>query len=176
MKESRRIFDYDNLDKTKIVDNTHNMYKNSITATGCLFYKIVDNKVMVLLVKYADKNWPLLDDFGGKIMLNDKCVLNAAIRKTTSETNNVINDELIADLISTSDHNTFYNKKAKYLLHLFEVKKDFMNDTSVFGDIEESDNIKRKVDWYDFNKVKNNMAYRLSQTTKLSEYFAQLVD
>ena len=111
MKESRRIFDYDNLDKTKIVNNTHNMYKNSITATGCLFYKIVDNKVMVLLVKYADKNWPLLDDFGGKIMLNDNSVLNAAIRKTTSETNNVINDELIADIISTSDHNTFYNKK-----------------------------------------------------------------
>lgn len=168
--ESRRIFNYDDLKKTKIVNGTRDMFNNSITATGCLFYKLIDNKVFVLLVKYADKNWPLLDDFGGKIMMNDNSVLNAAIRKTTSETNNIINDEIIADIICDNNYEMFYNKKSKYLVHLIKVNSDFMVDTSIFGDIEQCDKIKRTVNWYEFGQVKNKIAYRLSLNEKLHVY------
>jgi hypothetical protein len=171
MKGSRQVFNYDNLNESKIVENTNDMFKNSITACGCLIYKTRNKKVELLLNKYDDVNWSKLDDFGGKISLNDKDIFQAAVRKTASETNNIINDEEIADLISDNTCTTFYNKRSKYFMYLIEVNENYICDTSLFGDADETENIKRTIKWYEYDKIKCKLAYRLSQNDKLCAYF-----
>ena len=71
----RKIFNYDNFTESKIIDfnDKKQMYENTISACGTLFYKIKDGKLWLLLIKYDDPNWPRLDDFGGQIDNDDDC-------------------------------------------------------------------------------------------------------
>lgn len=166
IKTRRRIFNYDNMNESKIVNNMgakNELYENSVSATGCLFYKIIDNKVKLMLIKYADPKWPKLDDFGGKIDEPDGSIFDAAMRETEEETNFVISKEMVLEKIVEDNNNCrFYNKLSKYCLHLVRVDNDFFNDTSVFGDFENSDKIYRTVGWYDLNEHKHELAYRLN--------------
>jgi 8-oxo-dGTP pyrophosphatase MutT (NUDIX family) len=68
------------MDKSKL-------YKNTISACGCLFYKIVNNKLKLLLISYSDPKWPKLDDFGGTIDEDDDNIIDAIVRETLEESN-----------------------------------------------------------------------------------------
>ena len=161
--KNRKIFNYDNIDESKIVSmlSKNELFDKSISATGILFYKIVKNNVKLMLIKYADKNWPKLDDFGGRIDNTDDTVFDAAIRETEEETNKIITKDLILKISSDDNIKCFYNKTSKYFLHLIRVDEDFFSDTSIFGDFEEHDKIYRKVEWYDFKDCKTELSYRL---------------
>lgn len=147
------------------------LYQNSVSACGCLIYKIVNNRLMLLLIKYADPNWPRLDDFGGQIDETDLTVFDAICRETSEETNGVINEEYINDLIENDKSiKTFYNKQSKYFLMLMETNKKFCSDTSKFGNIEVADKIKRQINWYNYSEIKNDLSFRLLNNKKLIEH------
>jgi 8-oxo-dGTP pyrophosphatase MutT (NUDIX family) len=156
----RKIFNYDNLSEYKIVDfgRKKDFYDNSISAGGCLFYK--RNK-QLLLIKYDDPKWPRLDDIGGQVDLNDGSIIETIIREVIEETNGKISEITLMKLFAFNKTDTFYTKKSKYCNLLVEVDDDFFTDTSVFGQIEKCDNISRTIKWYDYDKVKNQLSFRL---------------
>jgi ADP-ribose pyrophosphatase YjhB (NUDIX family) len=154
-----------------------NVYQNSISACGCLFYKIVNSRVQLLLIQYDHPNSRLLDDFGGKIDENDETVVDTIARETSEETNNLITKEDLKEWI----HNdpkilTFYNKCSKYYLKLIEVKEQRSNfllfdiDMDRFGTMEITEKIQRKVNWFDYEKNKSRLAERLAKNKELIEY------
>jgi hypothetical protein len=182
--EKRRIFNYENMTETKVVDindysshcsnipfaNNSSLYNKTISACGCLFYKI-DNagSKQLLLIKYEDPRWTRLDDFGGRVDLADTCVDDCIIRETIEESNNQINDEIMKKLLQV-EHRTFYNPKSKYYSVLIKVDAAFFPDGRIFGDLEITDNIKRTINWYKYSDIKNNLAYRILNNTELIEH------
>jgi hypothetical protein len=176
MSEERKIFNYDNQNKSKVVSNlkSKELYDNSISACGSLFYKIIDGDVYLLLIKYDDPGWNKLDDFGGRIDVDDDSITCAITREVCEETNKQISREDMKECIQDGILKTFYNKFSKYYFHLIEAGDDFFEDTSVFGTFEEADKIKRTIDWYKYIDVKNDLAYRLSKTTEFIAFLDSL--
>lgn len=129
-----------------IVDN------KVVTAAGCLIYKRTP-EIHVLLIRYANPRWPLLDDFGGKVDVDDTSVDETIVRELSEETNNIITK-------IPGNYVDFYNPTSKYLCRVVEVSSDFYEDTSVFGDRETKDNIPRTVAWYKWPAA--GLAQRLS--------------
>ena len=175
---SRKIFNYDNIHESKIVQklsDTTEAYENSISACGCLFYKIVDNAVQLLLIKYTDPNFPRLDDLGGKVDIEDLSVFDAMVREVREESNNVIVVDHIKMLINDITK-TYYNKKSKYYMWLVQVDDTFFPDTRIFGNSELHDNIERSIQWYNFNEVKDRLAFRLLNNQELIHYIVSLTE
>jgi hypothetical protein len=156
----RKIFNADNWQEFKVTDNMReNGYPNTISAAGCLFRK--GDKV--LLIKYLDPNWPKLDDFGGQIDHGDSSPLETIIRETIEESNGVITRYMMECMLSDMSNVSFYYTKAsKYYGVVIEVSDDFFPDTSVFGELEETDNIYRTVAWYSLKEAEKNLCYRVS--------------
>ena len=167
IENTKKIFNYDNISESKniSINDRKNEYKNSISAAGCLFYKIVKHKIYLLLISYADPKWPKLDDFGGKVDITDETILDTIKREVQEETNKVI----LLD-IKNLKYELFYNKHAKYYSILTRVDDTFNKDTSVFGKIENTDQIYRKIKWYEYSKVKKQLAYRLLNNLELISY------
>lgn len=171
----RKIFNYDNMGESKIVDfaDANSMYTNTISACGCLFYKELKNTKQLLLIKYEDPNWPKLDDFGGRIDDTDDSVFAGIIRETVEETNGVINEEYLSKIILDGKYKSFYNRQSKYFMILVKVDDNFCLDTKLFGELEITDNIKRTIDWHDYDSVKDTLAYRLSKNSEFMKYIEQ---
>jgi hypothetical protein len=142
------------------------MYYNTISACGSLFYKLVDGILYLLLITYADPEWSRYDDFGGKIEFTDASVIDAIIRETSEETNDIINKKILRKC----DYDDFYNRQSKYYNILIEVDDDFFPDTTIFGEFENTDRIKRTVDWHKYDDCKNNLAHRLLNNKKLINF------
>lgn len=160
---SRKIFNFDKIDESKIIESLGkkaDLYENSISACGCLFYKINDGKLQLLLISYTDPGWPKLDDFGGRIDDTDLSVFEAIARETSEETNHVINKKFMLELLPTLSK-TFYNKQSKYFVVLHEVDNLFFNNTKVFGDFETADKLYRTVHWFDYDIAKPKLSMRL---------------
>lgn len=164
---SRKIFNYDNIEEFKIVESNKDAYTNTISACGCLFYKVVNGDLYLLLISYTDPEWDRLDDFGGKIDTTDVSVIDAIIRETSEESNDIIN----GDIIQRCDYYEFYNRQSKYYSIVIEVDDDFFPDTTVFGDFERADRLGRTVNWYKYDEYKDNLAFRLLNNKKLIEFF-----
>lgn len=179
VQKLRKIFNYDNLSESKIsyLSRKNELYPNTISACGCMFYKIVDNKLQLLLIKYDDPNWPLLDDFGGQIDEDDNTIIDAICRETSEETNNIITSDFIKDWIENDANiKTFYNKTSKYYSKIIETKNNFYPDTEIFGDFEITDKIKRTVKWFDYAEIKSTLAHRLAKNNDLIEYLDKIVE
>lgn len=175
---SRKLFNYDNLSESKVIQSMldlSQMYENTISACGCLFYrKETSKELQLLLIKYDDPEWPRFDDFGGKIDITDNTVVDAIIRETSEETNDVISSNIITDLINNDTTKTFYNKKSKYLVKLIKVDSTFCNNSDIFGNIELHDSISRTISWYNYNYVKDDLAFRLCNNESLMQYLNSL--
>lgn len=174
MSDPRKIFNYDNLTESRIVSSLKDkksLYLNSISACGCLFYKIVDDELYLLLISYKDKeNWPKLDDLGGRIDAQDQTVFDGISRETCEETNEQITHEYIAKRLKENEYKSFYNNSSKYYCILLEVDDSFFNDTTVFGEFEKTDQIYRTIHWFKYQEVKNNLAIRLLKNKELIEH------
>jgi 8-oxo-dGTP pyrophosphatase MutT (NUDIX family) len=174
---SRKIFNYDDISENKIIKSLadrNEIYENTISACGCMFYKIVNNNLYLLLIKYADPNWSKYDDFGGVIDHSDDTLLDTIIREATEETNGVIDNLTINMYLDNDTTKTFYNKNSKYYSLLFEVDDSFHYDTDVFGIFEEADKISRTVEWYKYTDVKQNLAFRISKNPELVNHLNYL--
>jgi ADP-ribose pyrophosphatase YjhB (NUDIX family) len=171
----RKIFNFDNQNESKIIEsltNKHLLYKNSISACGCLFFRIHNKKLQLLLIKYAEPNWPRLDDFGGQIDELDNSVKDAISRETSEETNNVITKEFMNTHLIIS--NSFYNKVSKYYVVVSQVDNDFYPDTNIFGNFEETDKINRTISWFDYDIIKDELAFRLLNNYDLINYLDEI--
>ena len=175
---SRKIFNYDDLTQSRVVPSLNaksKLYTNTVSACGCLFYRIKSKKLQLLLIYYEDPNWPKLDDLGGQIDDSDDTIFDAIARETSEETNNVITKEYIMERFADKkDIEEFYNQQSKYYVVLMKVKKTFHPDTEVFGNFEKTDKIKREIKWADYETVKQNLAYRLLKNKKLMDYLDNL--
>lgn len=173
MYKRRRIFNYDDLTQTKIVTSLgakHELYENSISAGGCLFYKKVNNSKELLLISYSHYNVNKLDDLGGKSEIEDKTVFDMIIRETLEESNFIININFLQDKIFNKDYRAFYNANSKYYILLIEVDESFYPDTSIFGNFEETDKIFRDIKWYEYDTVKSKLSARLLYCKDLINY------
>lgn len=169
---SRKIFNYDDKTESKIItslSNKNSLYNNSISACGCLFYRIHDAKLQLLLISYSDPGWPKLDDLGGKIDESDLTLNDAISRETSEETNGVISENFMKIHLLT-ETNTFYNKQSKYYVVVSCVDNNFYPNTSVFGDFEETDKIPRVINWIDYVTAKPKLAIRLLSNKDLINY------
>lgn len=171
---SRKIFNCDNISENKIIASLEckeDLYENSISACGCLFYRIYKSKLQLLLISYSDPKWPKLDDLGGRIDETDNSVFDAIARETSEETNGVINVNFMMSVLFKSDSNKFfYNKQSKYYVVVSQVNEHFYPDTTVFGDFETTDKINRVIKWFDYDQVKPNLAFRLLYNSELIGY------
>ncbi len=170
---SRKIFNYDNMDESRIVNglqDVKNLFKHSISACGILFFRNGADGKELLLITYTDPFRTKLDDFGGKIDETDDSVMAGMIRETTEETNGVINEKIISNVLSKSPPNIFYTQQSKYYLYIIEVSNDFFPDTNVFGNFENVDKKSRTVAWHKYVDCKNDLAFRLSKNKQVMSF------
>lgn len=173
----RKIFNFDDLDQSKTVDGlmSPEIYKNTISAAGCLIYKQDENdEVYLLLIKYTDCKSVLLDDFGGKIDDIDESVFDTITRELKEETNGVIERKNIINKIIKNNFKFFHQHYSKYFSILIKVNSDFYPDPKVFDELEYHDNIKRTVGWYKFNDCHQELAHRIKNNISLMEYLNNL--
>jgi len=180
----QRLFNYENLEESTIInkEDWKRPFVNCISACGVLFYKVVDNKVKLLLINYHKQKDSCLDDFGGKIKVMDKSLVNAMTREVSEETNYIITPEYLNIVIYRYSTRTFYNRHAKYYMWLVEVDNTFYPDTTIFGDYEllrHTNSRKtrwdipenyRMIRWYDYECVKDKLAKRLLHNHELIYY------
>jgi hypothetical protein len=173
----RKIFNYKN-SNSRLIYNSKQSFYDSIYACGCLFRKRDPNdekEDQLLLIKYNEPAWSeqsaiRLDDLGGKVDIVDCSPLDTMAREVFEESNGLIT----RDKIFGADANHiryFYNYKSKYYCAVVDVGEDFFPDTSVFGDSEIADDIKRTINWYKLKDIKHNMlCLRLAGIGKLRDY------
>lgn len=149
-KPQRKIFNYDNPAEFTISKDL-NIYENNISACGCVFYRIKNKTLQLLLIKYESEDWPRLDDFGGQIDLNDENINQAMSRELAEESNYIINIDVEKSKFLEKTY--FYNKKSKYYFCAIYVDNYYYDDTTVFGDVETTDNIKRTIKWYNYSDL-----------------------
>lgn len=177
---NRKIFNLDNLNESKTVANLSDKqqtYENSISAGGCLFYKRNEkNEIKLLLIKYDDPAWTKLDDFGGRVDVDDETITDTIIRETCEETNNILTFGFMEALFEINENiKTFYTKQSKYYLKLVEVNDLFYENTDVFGNFEATDKIKRIIKWFDYMDNKKILAQRIINNIELVKYLDSLL-
>lgn len=159
---SRKIFNYKNFDESKTIPSLKiksELYSQTISACGCLFYK--KNKQELLLISYEDKNWPNYDDFGGTVNEEDLTVFDTMCREVSEETNNVITETYMKNILKEKKYASFYNEFCKYFFIVVSVEENFHSDTNKFGKLEETDNIARTINWIKYDKALPKLATRL---------------
>jgi len=170
----RKIFNFDNKLESKIITpgEKSSQYENSISACGCLFYRIYNAKLQLLLISYLDPKRPRFDDLGGKVDESDSDVNDTISREISEETNGVITYEFMQTHLhhNSTTTNIFYNKSSKYYVVVLQVDETFHPDTSVFGDFEETDRIHRVINWMDFKCAKRRLASRIVSNADLMKY------
>lgn len=172
----RKIFNFNDQKESKVIESLSEkskLYENTISACGAMFYKIVKGDVYLLLISFADPKWNKLDDFGGQIDETDDTVMDAIEREVSEESNGQINEKKLRKLLNTNKCKTFYNKFSKYYNYVIEVDDNFFKDTSVFGDFEKTDKIKRKINWYKFSDFKNKISQRIIGNKLLVKYLEE---
>lgn len=169
--EFRKIFNFLNLKESKSVLKLSgpDSYENTISAGGCLFYKIVDDQIFLLMISYNKK--PALDDLGGKVDNVDSSIFETIARETYEETNHVIQAEHVMKIVKEKKYVSFYTKSAKYYIIVSEVDANFYIDTSIFGSYESHAKIGRTIKWFNYFDNKKNLAVRLLANKKFTKHF-----
>ena len=172
MALQRKIFNWDNLSESKIVNwgNRNEFYTNPVSAAGCLFFKEVDGKKKLLLIKYNDEGWSKLDDLGGKVDVVDTTIYDTIARETMEESNHVIPYEFMKNIFESKQYLPFYSRYSNYYCVVVKVNNDFFPNTNVFGELELTDNIRRTVAWFDYPECKNDMAHRIGKNHHLINF------
>ena len=123
-----------------------------IRAGGVLIYKIINNRVKLLMIKKKDETY---EDIGGKTDLNDITELDTICREVEEETNMVINKNIIKYQLNKSKN--IYITNSKYLLYLVEANSYERNlKSTYFGTKELKDNIIRTIQWIDIDNLLEN--------------------
>ena len=176
MTLQRKIFNHDNLNESKVVNwgNRDEFYSNPVSAAGCLFYKEVNGKKKLLLIKYDDSGWPKLDDLGGKVDVGDTTIYDTIIREVLEESNHAISRDFMKNIFESNKYSLFYTRHSNYYCIVVKVNDDFFPNTNVFGELELTDNIRRTVAWFDYPECKNDLAHRIGKNYNLITYLDSL--
>lgn len=120
-----------------------------VTSGGVIIYKYNDDKKTInLLLLKDDKH---IEDIGGCIDEEDKNIYNTISREVYEETNGIIDKKNIKQRIKKADY--VYTPRSKYVIFIVHATKTEYNlKQKDFGDIEEHDNIKRKIKWYSLHE------------------------
>ena len=131
-----------------------------ILAGGILFVKYLDGVPYVLLIKQDAKD--TLEDLGGRTDPADKDIFDTITREVNEESNDLITFDSRDSYI---EHRV-YVKDSKYLCIIVKITWDSIPDTTVFGSLEKTDNLKRTINWYRFtNKLKSRLNFRIRDKT-----------
>jgi ADP-ribose pyrophosphatase YjhB (NUDIX family) len=171
----RKVFNYADDSQYSIVEKLNaSGFAKPVSAAGCILYRIHNyNELQLLLITYSSKS-VLKDDFGGKVDLDDRRIINCIARETAEETNNVITRHKTKQLIYDGDPFKFYNAMGKYAGYAIQVDNEF--DDADFGDIEYHDNLERTIGWFNYKNVKHELAFRLSSSHKLIKFFDKIAE
>jgi hypothetical protein len=125
-----------------------------IRAGGVIIYRIIDNKMEILLQsKLNNMNKPIYEDIGGRTDSVDITILDTISREVSEETNEVINQNIIRSQIYKST-NKLYHVKTKYLLYFVEANiYEAKLKPHYFGTMEQGDNILRSIEWVNINRI-----------------------
>ena len=137
-------------------------------SAGVLFWTEKNGIYYLMVQRSYYPEGHIIEDFGGKSDISDKCIRDVAIRECLEELNFKISERDIkiksADLI--------YLPLCKYLLYLVFLEPEYMTiyNPELFGKEELHEHINRTVEWisyknyiYEYNNLKLNP--RLSQCT-----------
>jgi len=152
IKKERKCFYYEN-------------DKNSpILAAGILFLKEENNKLMVLVQKVTEKNGiQTYSDFGGKIDMDDKTLIDTIARELGEELNNgmymikrgnniILDKDQLKKIIQDNLEKSIYQSIAKYFIAFVKFPDDLFLDMKKIGDFEKLDKINRTVEWINFEQ------------------------
>jgi len=177
MSDIRKVFNLNNLQEFKLINKRIKctQFKNTISAAGCIFYKVEENKVQLMLISYTDPDWQLLDDFGGKVEESDKSVYETIARETYEESNGVIKKYDVLLMLLQCKARRFYTHRSKYLCYAIKVDESFYPDTAI-GDSELDMNLKktewnRNVNWYNYSDIKEMLSHRLKNNGDIIAFF-----
>lgn len=143
----RKVFYFDN-DKDK-----------PILAAGILFVREMDGKVQVLVQNVEEEPGKhRYSDFGGKIDLDDKTLiqtvarelgeeLNYGIYETRRGNNIYLDNTALKKIIQQNILKTFYQSVAKYFVIFAKFNDNLQLDMEKIGKTEKLDKINRTVSW-----------------------------
>lgn len=107
----------------------------------------------MLLQKVDERDY--WEDFGGRTDWKDKSIIETAFRECNEESNGILNEQFLKIQIEKNKNKSYYilndNKYFVYMIYVTRKCKDYL-DSSLFGDTECHDKIKRKVEWVVKNK------------------------
>lgn len=173
MKKSNKKFD------RKIFSITlENGEIADITAGGVILYRIINNKVELLLATNRHK----YEDLGGRTDNEDKDISNTISREVYEESNKLINKQSILNRIKSRIKRKDYilSKTSKYLLFIIPANHNESKlESKQFGDKEIHDNIPRTICWVPISEfldpetIKNKLNFRL-KNRNIFEYIKKL--
>lgn len=122
-----------------------------IYAGGLLIYKVdEDNKIWILMIKSKGS----YEDFGGKVDIEDKSIIDTVIRESSEESNNLLDSEYLREKITKGDCSKLILDKCKYILYIVKSSEnDLLLRSEDFGDKEEYEGIYRTVEWVDIELI-----------------------
>jgi len=113
-----------------------------VTSGGVILYRFVKGNMELLLVESRGG----FEDLGGRIDDGDKDIYSTVAREANEESNELLSKITIKKRIKKSQF--AYMEKSKYVVYIIEAdKKEVKLVSEDFGDIEEHENISRKIKW-----------------------------
>ena len=157
-KTSRKVFLINRSKDDRLI-------KSLVTAAGTLFIKVVDGRIYLLLISYTDQRYSLLDDLGGRAEVYDKSIYQTIDREVKEESNEIIQIDS-ENLECTS----VYMPECKYLCLITKLNEDAYPDTSIFGTLEHTNQLKRTIEWHEFtDQLKPKLSHRIRQQSIYDE-------
>jgi hypothetical protein len=145
----------------------NNDEKQPITAGGVLFYKIVNNKMELLVIE----NRNVYEDFGGCTDEKDKDIYHTVSRETYEESNKIFKKKNIRDRIIKTDK-YIYSPKSKYILFILKATDEEEElTTERFGSRELHDDIYRTVKWISIDKFLASNTIRFKMNFRLKNKY-----
>lgn len=125
---------------------------NPVRAAGILIYRRnMDTSIEFLMINNPfDKYY---EDFGGKTDKSDEYIIDTAARETREETNNILYDKMIYNLIKYNLEKIFYINTSKYVLYIVKCNEFIQNiNPTIFGKIELHTGYERTIEWISKSK------------------------
>jgi len=145
--------------KTRKVFYFENNKEKPILAAGILFVKEINGKVHILVQNVQEEDGKhRYSDFGGKIDLDDKTVVQTVSREfgeglnygiyETHRGNNIYLDNIaLKKIIQQNLLKSFYQPIAKYFVIFAKFDENLQLDMEKIGNFEKLDKINRTVEW-----------------------------
>jgi hypothetical protein len=113
-----------------------------VTSGGVILYRFVKGNMELLLVESRGG----FEDLGGRIDDDDDNIYTTVAREAYEESNELLSKITIKKRIKEAQF--AYMERSKYVVYIIEAnKKEIKLISDDFGDIEEHDNIARKIKW-----------------------------